>query len=137
MGLGGRFGTCPSSSSPDSSSDEPGDSDGGSWVESREKSSMDAGPEGEVMLSPEMSGDMVALLLARCIAWSGCSVAGVALALALGAFLSAVFKDRNVGKFGVDLDWKPVGTAVDLGGVPLLCGGIVWLSVVHPTELSP
>lgn len=74
------------------------------------------------MLSPEMSGDKV-LLLATCIACSGCGVAGVALAL-LAPFLSLVFKDRSVGRFGVDLDWNAVGTADGLGGVPLLCGGI-------------
>lgn len=118
MGRGGRFGTCPSSSSPESSSsDEPGDKGGGSLVPSSEKSSIDAGSEGEVMLSPEMSGEMV-------MALSGCSVAGVAFAVTF-AGIRSVFNDRRVGRFGVDLDWKPAGTGGGLGGVPLLCGGIV------------
>ena len=31
-------------------------------------------------------------------------------------------KERKVGKLGVDLDWKPLGTA--LWASPLLCGGM-------------
>lgn len=111
------MGTCPSSSSPESSSsDDPGDREGGSLVLSSEKSSIDAGSEGEVMLPPETSGEMV-------MALSGCSVAGVAFAVAL-AVLRSVVRDRSVGRLGVDLDWKPAGTGGGLGGVPLLCGGI-------------
>lgn len=32
---------------------------------------------------------------------------------------------RRVGRFGVDLDWKPEGTGGGLRGVPLLCGGML------------
>lgn len=89
-------------------------------MESSEKSSIDAGSEGEVMLSPEMSGEIV-------IDCSGWRVAGVAFAVALGACceVPSVSRVRSVGRFGVDLDWKPVGTVKGftdsgLGGVPLL-----------------
>lgn len=86
------------------------------------------------MLSPDMSGEMV-------IALSGCSVAGVAFAVTL-AGVRSVSRDRRVGRLGVDLDWKPAGTGRgSLGGVPLLCGGMVaasgWWSSVHRVEMFP
>lgn len=79
-------------------------------VESREKSSMDAGSEGEVMMSGEACSDVVK----------------VALLFSESALL-VVLKDRSVGKLGVDLDWKPAGAGEGLRGwpLPLLCGGIV------------
>lgn len=102
-----------------------GEKGGKSMVASRAKSSMDAGSEGEVILSPVMSGEMI---LER----SGLGRDAVPLALTLAAVLVVIVsRERNVGRFGVDLDWNPVGTGnVDaLGGAfapspPLLCGGI-------------
>ena len=92
----------PSSSSDPLSSSEK---EFGSLVESREKSSIEAGSEGDVM----MSGD-------DC---SGCSVAGVMLAVAELVLLSLdASMDRKVGRLGVDLDWKPCG--IGGGFVPLL-----------------
>ena len=97
-----------SSSEASSESDEAGEREGGSLVESREKSSIDAASEGEVMIS----GD----------GCSGCSVEGV---VPLG-----VSNERRVGRVGVDLDWKPVGVGSGFGGggapLPLLWGGIVF-----------
>ena len=77
------------SSESSSSSDDAGDRDGGSWVESREKSSIDAGSEGDVMIS----GD----------GCSGCSADGVAF-VAPESRLSGLSSERNVGKLGVDFD---------------------------------
>lgn len=110
-GFVGRFDTCPSSSSssdpdPDSSED-PGESDGGSTDESSEKSSRDVGSDGDVMMSGEA-------------AVPGCSVEAVALFAAL----CAASNDRRVGKFGVDFDWKPAGNGKGFGASPRLCGGM-------------
>jgi hypothetical protein len=58
-------------------------------VESREKSSIDAGSEGEVMIS----GD----------GCSACSVDGVAFVVPESR-LSRLSSERNVGRFGVDFD---------------------------------
>lgn len=113
VGREGRFERCPSSSSSEASSSS---SDGGSTEESREKSSIDAGSEWEVMMSGETG-------------CSGCSVAGVALAVTLTGLLVVVSRARKVGRFGVDFDWKPAGSGGGLSGVPLLCGGIVDLQV--------
>ena len=74
-----------------------GDRDGGSLAESREKSSIEAGSEGEVMIS----GD----------GCSGCSVVGVAS----GAPQLDVSNERSVGRLGVDFDWNPLGTGDGFG----------------------
>ena len=95
-------GSSSSSSESSSSSDDPGDRDGGSWVESREKSSMDAGSEGEGMVS----GD----------GCSACRVEGVA-SVAAASWPLGLSSERRVGRFGVDLDWKPCGTGGGLGGI--------------------
>lgn len=97
MGLGGRLGTAPSSSSDpsSSSSDVAGDSDCGSFAESSEKSSRDTVSEGDVIIS----GDC----------WSGWRVEGVAMAV-IEPFCCKRSNEPRVGRFGVDLDWKPFGT---------------------------
>ena len=77
------------SSEPSSSSEDAGDRDGGSFVESREKSSIDAGSEGEVMIS----GDC-------CSAWTPVGVGLVVSEL----LLLDLSNDRNVGRLGVDFD---------------------------------
>src|ERR1700761_989531 len=87
--------------SSSSSSEEAGESDGGSLAESREKSSIEAGSDGEVM----RSGD----------AWSGWRVVGVVSCLSVSTLL-AFSKERWVGRLGVDLDWKPVGRGGGLIG---------------------
>lgn len=98
--------------SSSSSSAEAGEREGGSVVESREKSSIDAGSEGEVM-----SGEP-------------CSEGANVALLSSDSALVVVLKDRKVGKLGVDLDWKPVGTGIRLADwpVPLLCGGMVFVA---------
>jgi len=83
---------------------------------SREKSSRDAGSEGEYV----MSGDACPARL---------------LVVVSSVSLSLVFwNDRDVGRFGVDLDWKPEGAGAGLRGgtgwpFPLLWGGIVSVAV--------
>lgn len=88
-GCDGRFATWPSSCSPsDSSSDDAGDKEGRSWAESSEKSSIEAGSDGEVTLSPDTSGDSAA----------DCCEDVPMVASRFGG-LSLL----RVGKFGVDL----------------------------------
>lgn len=59
---------------------------------------------------------------------SGCNVAGVALVVVKTGLL-LVSRDRRVGRLGVDFDWKPAGIGSGFGGVPLLCGGIVFYAL--------
>jgi hypothetical protein len=51
-----------------------------------------------------------------------CDEGEVVLSLGGSVFVSRV---RSVGRFGVDLDWKPGGTGGGFSPVPLLCGGIL------------
>lgn len=111
MGRDGRLATGLSSSSSESSSSvEARDSEGWSW-ESREKSSREAGSDGDVM----MSGDL-------------CSREAVPEAAFEVPDVLDASRDLRVGRLGVDLDWKPLGTGREV--LPLLCGGILdhWIS---------
>jgi len=73
----------------------------------RERSSIDASSDGVSCEDGLRSMGSVWVVDAS---WAGSAV--------LSALLFC--NDRRVGRLGVDLDWKPVGT-----GLPLLCGGIV------------
>lgn len=81
---------CSSSESPES---EAG---------SREKSSSDAGSEGEVIMSGEKVGSAEALLVEESVP------------------LVVLVRLRRVGRFGVDLECRPVGTGGGLRCLPLL-----------------
>ena len=88
------------------SSSESSESEAGS----REKSSREAGSEGEVIMSGEKVGSVDEVVEASVV------VETVTLLLV---------RLRRVGRFGVDFDWKPEGTGGGLRCLPLLCGGIL------------
>lgn len=109
-GRRGRLGTWPSSSSssppsssPDVTEDETGERNCLLWFEAKENPLIEIGSEGEVVLL----------------------VAGFETLLLLLLLLSFESRDRRVVRFGVDLDWKPLGTGGGLRGFPLLWGGIL------------
>ena len=89
-----------------SSSEDVGERLGGSLAESSEKSSIEAGSEGDVMISGEV-----------CSTWA---VVEVTL-LVPESILLDVTKERSVGRFGVDFDWTPtgIGDGFSGGGCPL------------------
>lgn len=86
----GRLETCPSSSS-DACSSSADTGDGGSTLESREKSSIEATSEGDVM----MSGDT---------RYSACRDVVGLVGIGTSAALLAVSRERRVGRLGVDFE---------------------------------